>query len=190
MGSKNPFRDRNKPPPFRPGDKVTPARGKRCYAKWYYGEYRVVSDVVYDEENGQPGSWVLVIFNPLKADLAEPRCYSKYNPMNFCGEFPPGPSSPSAPWEPLVNCRCIIKEKEPMALAATYIGVRVTSPDDYASSEAPKYEVVTKPYPNLAEIQQVIEADLNAGEEVIIFRAVMKLEGLPPRPPIRRTDFR
>lgn len=186
MSSKNPFRSKSCPPPFIKGDMVTPCVGKRSYGKWRHGEFREVLDVYWDDTNDPYGSWVLVIWNPLKANCVpfKQQC-SKYNPANFTREsyLPP-------PVDQLINCRCVIKEKEPMTLAATYIGVRVTSPDDYASSEAPKYEVITKPFPNLAEVQQVIEADLNAGEEVIIFRAVMKLEGLPPRPPIRRTEFR
>lgn len=188
MSSKNPFRSRNCPPPFVKGDLVTPCVGKRSYGKWRHGEFREILDVHWDDTNDPYGSWVLVIWNPLKAKMAkfEYQC-SKYNPANFTREsyLPP-------PVDQLINCRCVIKENTDMQQPtpvehAKYLAfsIKRTTPD-VPPDFIPYHQTST----NLAELQQKIEAEIGEGDEVLIVKTVMRIEGLPPRPPIRRTEFR
>ncbi len=189
MGSKNPFRTRNAPPPFRKGDFVTPCIGKRSYCNWRHGQFREILDVIYDESQGLPGTWVLVIWNPVKSHFLnfEHQC-SKYNPANFTKESYIMPAPPS--FHDHANCRCIPPQLV-AAEKAQWMGVRVSSPDDYASSEPPiKWEVVISPRDSISEVERLAEADMNAGEVILIVKTVKKLEGLPPRPPIRITEFR
>lgn len=190
MASKNPFRNRNQPPPFRRGEFVTPCVGKRSYGKWRHGEFREIHDVIYDDTNDPYGSWVLVIWNPLKSKMPVflHQC-SKYNPANFTKELYLPPSVDH------LNCRCFIKEKEPMDQAryissvetALYLAFSVKrAGPDTAPDFIPFHQTST----TLSDLQKAIEAEIGEGDEVLIVKTVMKIEGLPPRPPIRRTEFR
>lgn len=178
MSSKNPFRNKNCPPPFIKGEFVTPLVKTRYYGKWRHGEFREILDVYWDDTNDPYGSWVLVIFNPLKANMTglKHQC-SKYNPANFTKEnyLMPAPTSN--------NDFCL----RPVVEKTRYFAIREVF--DPSVDELPRYEVVAMQGTH-EEIQHVVEKDLNAGEVVYITKATVKLEALPPRPPIRRTELR
>ena len=181
--SKNPFRDPRTKPPFVKGDLVTPKRGKHCYAKWRHGEFREILDVSYECTNDPYGSWVLVIFNPLKAEYTDSRRNSKYNPANFTKEAYIMPSPLG--YSDHANCRCKLVEKQPTE-TAQYLGMRV--------EQNPNGSISFNPITSFSALPNVVENEITGqieeGEEYIIVKTFKRIKAMPPKPPIQITECR
>lgn len=172
---KNPFKDPKLKPPFVKGDFVTPKVGKHCYAKWRHGEFREVLDVIYDCSNDPYGSWILVIFNPLKARCTGDYSNSKYNPNNFTKENYSMSQSDFIKGEP---SRC--------TETSQFLGIRVKQNPNGSVS----YNPITSfsPFPNVVENE--ILGRIEEGDEYIIVKTVKRIKALPPKPPLQITECR
>lgn len=181
----NPFRHFGSPPPFKRGDLVTPKRGKNFYAKWRHGEFRPVLEVKWDETDNTYGSWVLVLFNPLKATAVG--ATSKYNPANFTTESyimpaPLGHRQPTS--EELGNYHQHLVGRE----TAKYFLAMVQGP------ELKDLGIVSGPFDTREQAHASFESipinNTDSGNVWHILKSVMKFEVLEPKPPIRVTEFR
>ena len=174
MSSKNPYRDRKRPPPFRAGDLVTPCQRSRSYPKWKHGEFRKVEQVVWDETNDPYGHWVLLIHNPMKANQYGflNQC-SKYNPANFTKES-------SMPLHPENAYDTLTQE----LFQTSHLIVKLSNNSEETFLELASDFISTER--SLDHIRKVGKE----GDVFYILKAVKRIEILPPTPPLKIVDLK
>lgn len=164
--SKNRWPSHKGPPPFGIGDAITPC-GEYSYDnaqhKWPSGEYRAVVSVGLDD-NGY--NYVLGVYNPVSHRI------SYYTPTNFK------------------------KADTIMYEAAKYFAVKLQSqntPIEHGLllQSGGVMTADTSPlYGNVLQVQQFVEKQLQEGDRWLVVKTVALLEAEPPRPPMKRTDYK
>lgn len=167
------------PPPFEPGDMITPKRGGYQYDnvqhRWPHGEYRRVKAITTDENGWY---YTLTVWNPVAGRN------SNYTPNNF--ERHPNKEVPA--YTQLDEDTTVAYER------IKYFGIKLNPPENHGvidGAEVLSLDASTTPLRNTRhEVQADIGKHIQHGDQWLMVQTVAMIEGEAPRPPIRITEYK